>query len=945
VAALWPAHHGDPQTLRLTFDRSVTHAAVPTLTATGGAVTATYSAGSGSAVLQYTLSRGVSPTEAVTLALTANAATAAGVGNAPLTADVLPFGMAHHGEGFPLRLGAARTLSAQSGFWDETTTWVGGVVPTAGTDVVIAGHTVTLRNTNAACRSVMVYTGGHLKFATDATTELVADDVFVLDDGVYEMGSSSARVDASHTATLTFRDTALPDRYVDPLQLGRGLIAMDTSTVRFGGAARRTRADQLRVTTDPMAGHTSVTLEFEPTGWRVGDRIAILSTEPVYHFGHSESFGFPFRPEERTITGISGSVVSFAAPLEDDHAGAYDLDGTPRFRCHVINPHRNVVVRSANPAGTRGHVLFTGRVAVEAEYVFLDSLGRTANHAGPEPDSGAVAANGLLTKYGPNQKGRYAWHLHHCSGPVATDPLVSTLTFGGTVTGGTFRLMYVSPAGRSQQTAEIAWSATPATLRTNIQAALDSLFGAGQVTVTGSGPFTLTSAGTVPQFVAVLNRLTGTDADAHGDYQYRFKGLGLRDGRKWGVAVHDTSFVRFDECNVHDCTAAALSLEIGTEVGCDFVDCSFTDVHGGPDDAVANGLWMLNLGWHRITRCVLANVGQYTTNPDSGLQYLGHLIHADYLQRGGVRPGGGALVKVPLYRGANVGEGADGVEYRSVSFGTIPFAGLSFEGYATFKGMSFDHGPGWAVADQPQMELGPVSMWAYTHEFCRSYGGAAPYILRGFTLRKFVYAGMSIDTWGARIELTNGDVQTDTFAWAGGFTPIGLWLSGGADRNKDLVVTTATVRTPRPVLVAFPGSGPQATSDIAQTRQRLVLTDCVLVKPGGSTAGVVTLQSDPGALNATAIPMALAQVFVHNHQAVSTDDFQAYWDGQAADAPAVYEADITFGGPGVTKYGATAAGRTNAQEFAASGRATGGELMPAGATTRAWLTGGKAVAL
>jgi len=92
---------------------------------------------------------------------------------------------------------------------------------------------------------------------------------------------------------------------------------------------------------------------------------------------------------------------------------------------------------------------------------------------------------------------------------------VQTITLGGTPTGGTFTLLYPSGNGGYDVAGPITWNATGATLAANIQAALDALFGTGQVVVTGTGPFTLTYSGTevANRDIALptaLNNLTGT---------------------------------------------------------------------------------------------------------------------------------------------------------------------------------------------------------------------------------------------------------------------------------------------------------------------------------------------------------------------------------------------------------------------------------------------------
>ena len=73
------------------------------------------------------------------------------------------------------------------------------------------------------------------------------------------------------------------------------------------------------------------------------------------------------------------------------------LDFTP----HVVNKNGNVVFRSENPDGVRGHLLLHGRSDIDIRSAEFQSLGRTdINDLGPT-----------------NQKGRYPVHAHHLIGP------------------------------------------------------------------------------------------------------------------------------------------------------------------------------------------------------------------------------------------------------------------------------------------------------------------------------------------------------------------------------------------------------------------------------------------------------------------------------------------------------------------------------------------------
>jgi hypothetical protein len=109
--------------------------------------------------------------------------------------------------------------------------------------------------------------------------------------------------------------------------------------------------------------------------------------------------------------------------------------------------------------------------------------------------------------------------LSNAGAPGAGTDEVQTITIGGTPTGGTFRLSF-----DGRKTADIAWSATNATLIANIDAALEALpnIGTGGVvtavgTMTaGIGTATVTFSGTTtakkahPTILVERNDMTGT---------------------------------------------------------------------------------------------------------------------------------------------------------------------------------------------------------------------------------------------------------------------------------------------------------------------------------------------------------------------------------------------------------------------------------------------------
>lgn len=110
--------------------------------------------------------------------------------------------------------------------------------------------------------------------------------------------------------------------------------------------------------------------------------------------------------------------------------------------------------------------------------------------------------------------------LYNAGAPGAGTDEVQTLTIGGTPTGGTFKLKF-----KSFTTAAITWSATNATLISNIDTALgalSSIGGAANITTAegsltaGIGTITLTFVAAEgkkaqPLITVANNSLTGTD--------------------------------------------------------------------------------------------------------------------------------------------------------------------------------------------------------------------------------------------------------------------------------------------------------------------------------------------------------------------------------------------------------------------------------------------------
>jgi len=90
-------------------------------------------------------------------------------------------------------------------FWDSPNTWVTGTTPDSDSLVIVDGQ-VRIRDLDAVARSIVVYPGGELSFATNSNTQLEVADLVVLEDSTLEIGTASSPIAVGNTAEVIFRD-------------------------------------------------------------------------------------------------------------------------------------------------------------------------------------------------------------------------------------------------------------------------------------------------------------------------------------------------------------------------------------------------------------------------------------------------------------------------------------------------------------------------------------------------------------------------------------------------------------------------------------------------------------------------------------------------------------------------------------------------------------------
>jgi hypothetical protein len=333
-----------------------------------------------------------------------------------------------HQEPIPEFAESPTNRAIASGDWSNADVWSAGHAPTA-TDIVTIdeGMEIQISDANAVADRLVIH--GMLRFATDQVTQLRVSTVHVDEHGSLIIGTEDTPVTAN--ARLVIRDTPI-DFAIDPEQYGTGLLV--EGTLRIHGLAK-TSFERLSV--EPLAGTTQLVFAAPVTGWQAGDRLFLADTRQLQGIGSGATSGSAYVPESEyaQVARISsdGLTVTLAEPLKFDHRGARDGDGVLAILPHAANVTRNVTITSENPAGTRGHALFTGRANVDVRYADFENLGRTTS---ARLDSTTFNADNTVKHIGTNQIGRYAIHVHHLDGPETPQNNGYQYTLVGNVSNG-----------------------------------------------------------------------------------------------------------------------------------------------------------------------------------------------------------------------------------------------------------------------------------------------------------------------------------------------------------------------------------------------------------------------------------------------------------------------------------------------------------------------------
>ena len=273
----------------------------------------------------------------------------------------------------------------------------------------------------------VIEVSGTLKLSRTADTNGKFIVIQVLPGGSLDFGSETdpvlRKVDlqVKDSPLLTGTDGNLGP---DPEQFGSGILIFG-EWKSYGRQLNKTWTTMQPV----AAGATTLTLT-DSVNWQVGDELLIPDTRQVRKRDFSVSFDPNYTPIRRespvTITAINGSTITLSKPLDFEHDAAFGQ--LP----YVANCTRNIVIRSENPNGVRGHTMFMGTAHVNLYYTSFIGLGRTRAEA-------LNSFNSNSQHVGTNQIARYGGpHWHHVHGHAdaqgLTGRLVGCYGYGGDAT-------------------------------------------------------------------------------------------------------------------------------------------------------------------------------------------------------------------------------------------------------------------------------------------------------------------------------------------------------------------------------------------------------------------------------------------------------------------------------------------------------------------------------
>ncbi|MBS1239884.1 MAG: hypothetical protein H6R45_590, partial [Proteobacteria bacterium] len=239
--------------------------------------------------------------------------------------------------------------------WSDPKSWPDGKVPGAGDAVTIArDRSIILDVSPPALRSLTI--NGKLSFANDRDISLTTEWIYV-PGGELEIGSEAKPY--ARNAVITLTDT-IPNEDINTMG-DRGIMMLGGTLSLHGD---RTNA-WTKLAKTAKAGSATIQV-LNAAGWRKGDVIVLASTD----------FN-PRQAEERTITAVSGNVLTLDKPLTYMHFGEITYGIDERGEVGLLT--RNIKIQASDDAEKTyfgGHIMAMAGSKMYLSGIELNRMGQ-----------------------------------------------------------------------------------------------------------------------------------------------------------------------------------------------------------------------------------------------------------------------------------------------------------------------------------------------------------------------------------------------------------------------------------------------------------------------------------------------------------------------------------------------------------------------------------------
>jgi len=287
-------------------------------------------------------------------------------------------------------VGNAPTItSVQDGNANDPTTWDQNRVP-QGTDTVKVIHRVVFDTPHTV--TTLAVNGW-----TEHSAQLNVANLLVYSGGTTHLKPG---------CEIVIRDMPTGGQH-DPKEWKTGVIVLGALT-----AEGTPKSHAIRAANNITAGTKLLTLESVPSNWSVGDRLLLPDTSQQIATRNGDDAG---RLNEYVVVeSINSNVITLKNPTLYNHKGIVSNPFNVSKYPHVCNDTRDIVIRSENPQGTRGHIAWHMNGYVDLSYVAVLDMGRTRNDE--LTDETIIAVDGSILYQAENPKARYPLHAHHSFG-------------------------------------------------------------------------------------------------------------------------------------------------------------------------------------------------------------------------------------------------------------------------------------------------------------------------------------------------------------------------------------------------------------------------------------------------------------------------------------------------------------------------------------------------